>query len=176
MHRRTRLLAFLLSLLFATGVALPANASPTGWDLDDVGTDLDLRWIGVYRQGPNRVRVSITLWDPVRAWTLPADLLRKRQLYLTATYPAPGTGIYGQGYIARFTDDWTIGWIDSGSGQPFRHGFRVAHPNPYMFLVFLPAEVFAEAEFSVFGCESSKPFVNVPCLDSEGVHDQIAAG
>jgi hypothetical protein len=182
MHRRSTLLAILLSLLFAVSVVSPANASPTGWDPDDVRTRLDLRWIGVYRQDPDTVRVSITLWDPVRDWMLSGrdwmhsgDLLGKRQLYIVATNPPPASGIYGQGYIHSVDNDWWVGWVDSGSGQPFSHPFRAVHPNAYTFLVFLPVEVFSDAEFSVFSCESPKAFENVPCYDYQGIHDQIDA-
>ena len=151
-------------------------------DPDDVRTRLDLRWMGVYLQGRDTVRVSITLWDPGagvdargRDWMHSGDLLGKRQLYITATNPPPTFGTYGQGYIHRVEDEWIIEWVDSGSSQPFRHPFHVVHPNPYTFLVYLPAEIFSEAEFSVFSCESRKAFENVPCFDSEGIHDQMDA-
>jgi hypothetical protein len=173
MDRRSTLLVMLLSLLFVVSAAFPANAASTGWDRNDVGGGMDLRWVGVYLQDADTVRISVTLWDPVRDWMLPVDPYSGSQLYITATHLFE-LKIYGQGYFHKWeSGEWVVEWVDAGSGQPFRHPFRAAHPNPYTFLVWLPAELFSSGEISVFSCDSATAFETLPCYPSQGFHDQI---
>jgi hypothetical protein len=67
-HRRSSLLALLLSVLLTVSVAAPAQAANSGWDPNDTKNVLDLKWVGIYRQDPDTTRVSITFWNPVRDW------------------------------------------------------------------------------------------------------------
>lgn len=141
MDRRGALLSTVLSLSFVVSLVSPAHAASTGWDPNDMDGRMDLRWVGVYRQDADTVRIGITFWNPVRQWMLPDPFRSPRRLivwsdgYLEAS-------IYGQGYIYFSTekDRWLIEWIDAGSGMPFPRSFPVAHPTPYLFQAYLPAE------------------------------------
>ena len=155
MDRRRTLLSILLSLSFVISLVSPAQAASTGWDPNDVDGRLDLRWVGVYRQDADTVRVAITLWDPVRDWSLPRPDYW-RQLYIVSS------GFfevrhYGQGYIyfSAKLNRWVIEWIDTGSGQPFRHPFPATHPNPYLFQAYLPADY--ATGITVQSCDPASP-------------------
>jgi hypothetical protein len=100
---------------------------------------MDLRWVGVYQQDADTVRIGITFWDPVRHGMLPGPFLRRQLIVWSDGYSE--AAIYGQGHIYFSTgkNRWLIEWIDAGSGAPFSHPFPVAHPNPYVFQVYLPS-------------------------------------
>jgi hypothetical protein len=109
---------------------------------DDVVGRLDLRWVGVYREDADSVRVSITFWDPVRRWMLPSlgDTLDSRGYSLIViSRGLEAAQIFGRGRIhATKSGRWTTTWYDGGSLGVLDH-FETAHPDPYTFLVWLPA-------------------------------------
>jgi hypothetical protein len=121
-------------------VALPARATNTASDPDDVGGRLDLRWVGVYRGDADSVRVRIALWDPVRTRMLPPPGAGKRQLIVVSDGLFEA-GIYGAGYIYfdLRSDRWVLEWIDDGSAGVL-FSLPVAHPDPYHFRFRFPAE------------------------------------
>ncbi len=139
MNRRGALLSIMLSLSFVVSLVSSAHAASTGWDPNDVGGRLDLRWVGVYQQDADTVRIGITLWDPVRAEMLPRPDYRRELYVLSQGFF--NAGIYGQGYIFFSADRgrWVMEWIDGGSSGLVAR-FPVDHPNANMFRVWLPAE------------------------------------
>lgn len=141
MHRKRVLLVVLLSLLLAVSVAPPANAGSSAWDPDDTGNVLDLRWVGIYRQDPSTVRVSITLWNPVRTW-----MLQCRGQYCGSRHylSLESLGLLhfqtaGFMYVTYVPSrGWAATLFDGGSSGVLQQ-YPAAHPNPYTFLVWLPA-------------------------------------
>ena len=169
MHRRGALLSVLLSLSFVFSLVSPAHAASTGWDPNDVDGRLDLRWVGVYQQDAGTARVAITLWDPVRNWMLPFPRhWRQLLIYSTGIAAVP---IYGNGYIFFDAEEnrWVMDWIDAGSA--FGGRYRVAHPNPYLFQVWVPAEW--ASGFSVVSCDEGRPNLNEGCHGPSHIADRI---
>jgi hypothetical protein len=152
MQRRGTLASVTLSLLMVC-VASPANAAGTAWDPDDVGGRLDLRWVGVYREDADTVRVSISLWDPVRSWMLPRpDHWRHLMVRSEGFFDA---GIYGEGFIffSSERNRWVMEWIDAGSAGLVGR-FRASHPNPNLFQVWLPTE--HATAIAVWSCDHGR--------------------
>ncbi len=137
--RRKILLGVALAAMLCVSVVTPARATNTGWDADDITGRLDLRWVGVYWQDSETVRMDISLWGPVRRWMLnvhptagPSRSLSVRSIGLTESR------IYGTGHIffSEETERWVMEWADT------RLEFRaqVLHLDPYLFQVWFPAE------------------------------------
>ena len=112
--------------------------------------------MGVYQQDAETARVAITLWDPVRNWALPRpDYRRQLMIYSEGFHDVP---IYGNGYVFYSAEEnrWVMDWIDAGSMLiGVRGRYRVAHPNPYLFQVWVPAEW--ASGFSVVSCDEGSP-------------------
>ena len=56
---RSKVAAVLLAAAVVAATASPAIAASSAWDPDDVEGKLDLRWVGVYRQDPDTVRLFL---------------------------------------------------------------------------------------------------------------------
>jgi hypothetical protein len=143
-HRRSSLLALLLSVWLAVSVAAPAQAVDSAWDPNDTNNVLDLKWVGIYRQDADTTRVSITFWNPVRDWML---------RWNGSSGGSFGLSLESLGLL--YNEGWGLMYVNYGPDDHGRLGWRAtlydggssgvlgqypaAHPNPYTFLVWLSA-------------------------------------
>jgi hypothetical protein len=133
------LVAFAVTTLLAS--AVPAAAATTAWDPHDMRGRFDLRWVGVYRQDADTIRLGIRLWHPIRRWNF--DQTHGIVVSLNPfdqdadAWVHPGDG---GGWVARFYDE--------GVPPPLFHA-RVTHPRGTLFRLFLPAEWVTGEEITV---------------------------
>jgi hypothetical protein len=151
-HRRSSLLALLLSVLLTMSIAAPARAANSAWDPNDTKNVLDLKWVGIYRQDPDTTRVSITFWNPVRDWMLrwggPSGALSLESLGMLHH---DGWGYmyinYGQNPYGHLA--WQATLYDGGSSGILAR-YPATHPNPFTLLVWLPSSHVTDVQVQTY--------------------------
>jgi hypothetical protein len=103
------------------------------WDPDDVGHRLDIRWVGVYQQAGDTMRVSISLYDRVQL-TWFKGYPRGCNVGCAVSVELPSWAVF---FFLNRNGHLTAGICDPGSACPYATS-PVDRPNSHTIRAWFP--------------------------------------